>query len=92
MARAAGIVIVQLMRGPNSAMPVYQFAVNHDGQQETDVRWTHLPDEESARRFARLLIGEFVSSGQYRDWSRSYLEVRDGGGRLLLTIPFEQTA
>jgi hypothetical protein len=71
-------------------MPLYQFAVRHEDQQDTDVRWTHLPDEDSARRFPRRLINEFISSGHYPDWSRSYLEVRDGRGGLLLTIPFEQ--
>jgi hypothetical protein len=33
-------------------MPVYQFAVKRDSVPDPDVRWTHLSDDEAARRFA----------------------------------------
>jgi hypothetical protein len=31
-------------------MPVYQFAIKRDNVQDPDVRWTHLSDDEAARR------------------------------------------
>ena len=69
-------------------MPKYQFAVRHDDEQHDDVRWTHLPDEEAARRFAGLLVRELLSSKRYTDWSRSYLDIKDENGRLLVAIRF----
>ena len=71
-------------------MPVYQFAVKRDSIQDPDVRWTHLSDDEAARRFANLLIKEFVSSGHYAQSSRSRLEVKDDSGGVLLSIPIRQ--
>jgi hypothetical protein len=59
---------------------------------DSDVRWTHLPDKETARRFANLLIKEFVSSGRYSDSTRTCLEVKDDSGALLLSIPFPHIA
>jgi hypothetical protein len=47
-----------------------------------------LPDNETARRFADLLINEFVSSGRYAVPARACLEVKDDAGSLLLSIPF----
>ena len=73
-------------------MPKYQFAVRHDDEQHDDVRWTHLPDEEAARRFAGLLVRELLSSKRYTDWSRSYLDIKDENGRLLVAIRFAQTS
>jgi hypothetical protein len=69
-------------------MPIYRFAVRREGDHDSDVRWTHLPDKETARRFANLLIKEFVSSGRYSDSTRTCLEVKDDSGALLLSIPF----
>jgi hypothetical protein len=37
-------------------MPVHHFAVKWDDDQAPDVRYTHLADEEAARRYAKLLI------------------------------------
>jgi hypothetical protein len=71
-------------------MPVYQFAVRQDSVQDPDVRWTHLSDDEAARRFANLLIKEFVSTGRYAQSSRSRLEVKDDCGGVLLSIPIRQ--
>jgi hypothetical protein len=73
-------------------MPIYQFAVRREENQNADVRWTHLPDKETARRFAHLLIKEFVSNGRYADSTRTRLEVKDDAGDLLLSIPFAQIA
>jgi len=73
-------------------MPKYQFAVRHDDEQHDDVRWTHLPDEEAARRFARLLIRELISSKRHTDWSSSYLDIKDENGRALVAIPIAQTS
>ena len=50
------------------------------------------PDKETARRFANLLIKEFVSSGRYSDSTRIRLEVKDDTGALLLSIPFPHIA
>jgi len=69
-------------------MPIYQSAVRREGDHDADVRWRHLPDKETARRFADLLINEFVSSGRYADPARACLEVKDDAGSLLLSIPF----
>jgi len=69
-------------------MPIYQFAVRLEHDQDADVRWRHLPDKETARRFADLLIDEFVSSGRYAASARTCLEVKDDTGFLLLSIPF----
>jgi hypothetical protein len=72
-------------------MPIYRFAVRREDDHDSDVRWTHLPDKETARRFANLLIKEFVSSGRYSDSPRTCLEVKDDSGALLLSIPFPQS-
>jgi hypothetical protein len=75
-------------------MPVYQFAVRRDDEQDPDVRWTHLPDQETARRFADLLMKEFeefVSNGRYANASQAFLEVRDDTGGILFSIPFRIT-
>ena len=72
-------------------MPVYQFAVKRDSIQDPDIRWTHLSDDEAARRFANLLIKEFVSSGRYAQSSRSRLEVKDDDSEgVLLSVPIQQ--
>ena len=56
-----------------------------------DVRYTHLADEEAARRYAKLLIHELAPSGFYS--SRScFLEVKDETGSLLFSIPFREIA
>jgi hypothetical protein len=49
-----------------------------------------LSDDEAARRFANLLVKEFVSSGRYAHSSRSHLEVKDDTGGVLLSIPIRQ--
>ena len=73
-----------------SKMPVYQFAVKRDSVRDPDVRWTHLSDDDAARRFANLLVKEFVSSGRYAHSPRSHLEVKDDTGGVLLSIPIRQ--
>ena len=73
-------------------MPIYRFTVRREDDPDADVRWTHLPDKETARRFANLLIKEFVSSGRYSDAARACLEVKDDTGDLLLSIPFRHFA
>jgi hypothetical protein len=69
-------------------MPIYRFAVRREDDQDADIRWRHLPDKETARRFANQLIDEFVSSGRYAASARTCLEVKDDSGYLLLSIPF----
>jgi hypothetical protein len=73
-------------------MPIYQFAVRREDDQDADIRWTHLPDKETARRFGNLLIKEFISSGRYSDSTRARLEIKDDTGDLLLSIPFPHMA
>jgi hypothetical protein len=48
--------------------------------------------EEAARRFAKLLIEDFVANGRYgvcTDWR---LDVKDESGELLLSIPFRDSS
>jgi hypothetical protein len=71
-------------------MPVYQFAVKWDNDQTPDVRYTHLPNEEAARRYAKLLIHELASSGFYSS-RPCVLEVKDESG-LLFSMSFRETA
>jgi hypothetical protein len=68
-------------------MPIYRFAVRREDDHDADVRWTHLPDKETARRFANLLIKEFVSSGRSSDSTRTRLEVKDDTGRVAALNP-----
>jgi hypothetical protein len=72
-------------------MPAYQFAIKWAADQSPDVRYSHLTDEEAARRYAKLLIHELAPSGFYS--SRScFLEVKDETGSLLFSIPFREIA
>jgi hypothetical protein len=71
-------------------MPVYQFAVKWDDDQSPDVRYTHLANEEAARRYAKLLIHELASSGFYSS-RPCLLEVKDENGPLF-SMPFRETA
>ena len=71
-------------------MQVYQFAVKWGDDQPPDVRYTHLADEEAARRYAKFLIHEFASSGFYSS-RPCLLEVKDESG-LLFSMPFRETA
>jgi hypothetical protein len=70
-------------------MPVYQFAVKWDDDQNPDVRYTRLADEEAARRYAKLLIHKLASSGFYSS-RPCLLEVKDETGSLLFSIPFRE--
>jgi hypothetical protein len=59
-------------------MPIYQFVVRSDDHEDDpDVRWSHLPDEDAARRYGHLLIKDFKSSGRYADSSHLYVVVKD---------------
>ena len=71
-------------------MPIYQFAVRRDNGQDDDVRWTLLPDDEAARRFAILLIREVLASERQLELAHCYMDIKDGNGHLLFTIPFAQ--
>ncbi len=67
-------------------MPIYQFHVRPD-HREPDVRWTYLPDDEAARRYARVLIKNFKSNGDGFE-SRSQMDVKDDTGRPVASITF----
>jgi hypothetical protein len=73
-------------------MPIYQFAVRRDGEQDDDERWTHLPDDRAARHFAALLIREALASEGNSDSALCHMDTKDGSGRLLFTIPFAQAS
>ena len=73
-----------------AAMPVYQFAVRWNEDQASDARWTYLEAVEAARHYAKLLAKESVSTGFYPYSSRSRVEVRDGTGSVLFSIPFRE--
>ncbi len=66
--------------------------VRREDDHDADIRWRHLPDNETARRFADLLIREFVSNGRYAVPPRACLEIKDDAGSVLLSIPFPQIA
>jgi hypothetical protein len=51
-----------------------------------------LPDKETARRFADILIEEFVANGRHAVSARACLEVKDDSGSLVLSIPFPHIA
>jgi len=70
-------------------MPVYQFAVKWDDDHTPDVRYTHLVNEEAARRYAKLLIHKLASSGFYSSHP-CVLEVKDESGPLF-SMPFRET-
>ena len=73
-------------RGANA---IYQFVVRSgDHEDDPDVRWSHLPDEDAARRYGHLLIKDFKSSGRYADASHLYVVVKDEMGNPLISIPF----
>ncbi len=74
-------------------MPIYQFVVRGgDHEDDPDVRWSHLPDEDAALRYGHLLIREFKSSGRYPDSSRLRVVVKDEMGEPLISIPFGDIA
>ena len=73
-------------------MPAYQFTVRWNEDRAFDVRYTHLADQETARRYAKLLAKECVSTGFYPYSSRSRVEVKDGTGSVLFSIPFREFA
>jgi hypothetical protein len=66
-----------------------QFTIRSgDHEDDPDVRWSHLPDEDAARRYGHLLIKDFKSSGRYADASHLYVVVKDEMGNPLISIPF----
>jgi hypothetical protein len=71
-------------------MPIYQFAIRREHDPDPEIRWRHLPDQETAHRFAKFLINEFASSGRHAIAAHTRLEVKDDAGSLLLSIPFSQ--
>jgi Domain of unknown function (DUF6894) len=71
-------------------MPICRFAVGCDGDENDDVRWTRLPDEEAAQHFARPLMRELLTSGCRKDWTHCSLNIKDAKGDILLTISFEK--
>jgi len=74
-------------------MPIYQFVVRSgDHEDDPDVRWSHLPDEDAARRYGHLLIKDFKTSGRYPDSSHLYVVVKDEMGNPLISIPFRDIA
>jgi hypothetical protein len=50
-----------------------------------------LKDEEAARRYAKLLIPEFVAKGRHTDLTHWRLDVKDETGELLFSIPLQES-
>ncbi len=73
-------------------MPIYRFNASWGNNARPDVRWARLKDEEAARHHARLLIREFTVNGADTDLAEWRMDVRDQGGELLLSIPFDDGA
>jgi hypothetical protein len=81
--------VVSRKRKLGGPMPIYQFVVRSgDHEDDPDVRWSHLSDEDAARRYGHLLIKDFKSSGRYPDSSHLYVVVKDEMGTPLISIPF----
>jgi hypothetical protein len=81
--------VVSRKRKLGGPMPIYQFVVRSgDHEDDPDVRWSHLCDEDEARRYGHLLIKVFKSSGRYPDSSLFYVVVKDEMGNPLISIPF----
>jgi hypothetical protein len=72
-------------------MPIYRFTAAHGDKTCPDVRWAHLKDEEAARRYAKLLIPEFVAKGRHTDLTHWRLDVKDETGELLFSIPLQES-
>jgi hypothetical protein len=45
-------------------MPAFAFEIRWDGGEK--VSWSYFPDDDSAREFARILMQNFKSNGQYQ--------------------------
>jgi hypothetical protein len=90
IAALADPLALGIQSGRRPTMPIYQFAVRRDNGRDDDVRWTHLPDDEAARRFAVLLIREVLASERQLELAHCYTDIKDRNGHLLFTIPFAQ--
>jgi hypothetical protein len=81
--------VVSRERKLGEPMPIYQFVVRSgDHEDDPDVRWSHLPDKDAARRYGHLLIKNFKTSGRCPDSSHLYVVVKDEMGNPLISIPF----
>jgi hypothetical protein len=72
-------------------MPIYRFNAIRGENVCPDVRWAYLKDEDAARHYAKLLIGEFVTNRRHTDLADWRLDVRDQTGELLISIPLQDT-
>jgi len=72
-----------------TSMPIYQFQVVED-HKAPDVRWTHLSDDEAAKRYGRLLIKDFKVNDR-RFHPRCRMEIKDDVGRSIATLSFEDS-
>jgi hypothetical protein len=66
------------------AMPAYTFEIKWDGGEK--LSWTYLPTDDSANKFARLLIRDFKDGDQYR--GRGHLVVKNNEGTQIASIAF----
>jgi hypothetical protein len=65
-------------------MPAYFFEVECKGEKK--VSWTILPTNDSACNFARIIVRNFKSGGQYRGAAR--LTVKNDDGAPITIISF----
>jgi hypothetical protein len=65
-------------------MPAYAFEIRWDGDEKTS--WTYLPTDDSAHHFARILMQNFKSDGQYR--GSAVMTVKNNEGVPIASIEF----
>jgi hypothetical protein len=65
-------------------MPAYAFEIKWDGGEK--LSWSYFPADDSAREFARLLMQDFKSDGQYR--GSAVMIVKSSDGALIASMAF----
>ena len=65
-------------------MPAYAFEIRWNGGEKSS--WTYLPTDDSARKFAQLLVADFKGGSQYR--GSAVIVVKDNGGSPIASFEF----
>jgi hypothetical protein len=65
-------------------MPAYGFEIRWDGGEKSS--WSYLPTDDSAHHFARILMQNFKSYGEYR--GSALMVVKNNEGTEIASIAF----